>query len=709
MIKFKQIACLCIVLLFSITSNAQTKTLSTISVNGSQDNINFATCSSIQPINFFFNSIRTYESNVSSAQSFSYEINFYRNGNQIDSKTYNSGDQEINCSGLIICPNIYYTFDNVEPLSGYYYAKIIIRRYILGFYVETLVTEQTNTIVVTRPDDGLYSVCSGSDYDNSFSRCQDVNEIYQFVPGEYFFVQKNAGMIYKFSSLGSSGDNVWGLSFNPPANLPGYSNLIGYNDFNTPITDMVYTSDGKTIISFNDGKILKINGTGGSGANMFAVTESTTGFANISPYNYYSGHHKFLSGITDLFIKDNKLFISCINKGMLKINGSGGSGANMFAITETPTSFSSLPGYNYYSGHSYFLSPVNEVFSVGSFMFVSTLDGKLLKINNTGGTGANMFAITETTSGYSTIPSYNFYSGHSKFMGPVSEMYSNGTYLFLGFYNGKILKINGTGGSGANMFAVSENASGFSGIPSYNYYVGYSNYSSAINKITHNPSGNRLFITFGNGKIMKVFNSGGTGANMFNATEVLHGFVTTSGAYATQLEGSAHFASSVTDIDFYGNTQMICLANNKVLKINGNGGSGANMYAVAQTGNGFRPLLGYTQYLTGSQLFSCQLLVLMKKEASVEEDEAFAETEEPSLAIKVYPNPFEESISLSIPVELQTSDVAISLVDINGRVLLTTAGNQSGTLDTSYLPSGFYLVVVKQNDVLLHTSRVVKN
>lgn len=706
MTKFKLITLVCVSLLFSIASKAQGKTLSKITVNGSQNNINFASCSSIQPIDFFFDSWHTYEGSYTSSQSFKYEINFYRNGVQIDTKTYNSGDQEIECF-TVPCQPIIYTFNNVEPLSGYYYAKIIVRRYILGFYAETMVTEQTNTINVSRPDDGSYAVCGGTDYDNSFSFCQNTNEIYRFVNGEYFVVQKNTGMVYKLANLGSSGDNVWGLTFNPPANSPGYSNLMGFNDFNTPITDIVYTSDGKTIISFSDGKILKIKGTGGTGADMFGVSETANGFTPISNYNYYDGDHKFLSGINDLFIKDDKLFVSCANGNMLKVNGSGGTGSNLFAITETPTSFSTLPGYSYYSGDFHFLTPVMEVYSAGSFMFIGTLDGKLLKINNTGGGGSNMFAITETSISYSNIPSYSYYAGYTKFMGPVSEMYSNGTYLFLGFYNGKILKINGTGGNGANMFAVNETAFGFTGVSGYNYYVGNSKYSSAINKITHNTAGNRLFITFNNGKIMKVYNSGSSGGDMFNATEVAHGFVTSSGAYATQLEGSTHFASPVTDLDFYGNTQMICLANNKVLKINGNGGTGQNMYAVSQNSNGFRPLLGYTQYLIGSQSFDCPGRNQLKMDSTTE-DETMLADENVALDINVYPNPFEESISFSLPLVLQESNVTLSLVDVSGHTLITTSGDNATRFDTKSLTSGFYMVIVKQNDIIIHTTKVIK-
>lgn len=680
--------------------SAQTPVLS---ATGWPENINFTTCASIQNVDYSFSWLNSYENNTGSGQSFKYLIELIHNGNVIASKEYESGDSELAC--FVGCPPIAYTFEDVAPSSGYYYARLRVRRYFVGFLIETVFDGNTNLITLTRPDDGSYAVCGGREGDNAASFCQvNDTEVYQFVSGQYFVVQKNSGIVYKFANLGSSGDNMFGISTNPPANLPTYGNLLGNHDFAAAITDMIYTPDGKTLISFADGKVLKINGTGGTGNTMFAVNESATGFTNISPYTYYAGDHKFQSRVNDLMMKDGMLFVACENGNLLKVNGSGGGGSTMFAVTESASGFANISPYTYFSGTAHFNGAVRGLYSVGNEMFVATGNGKLLKISNTGGTGNNMFGIIETATAYSNA-GYPYYLGDYTFQSQVVNMYSTGTQLFVCCANGKILKVNGTGGGGNNMFAITENASGFANIAPYTYYIGSSIYSSPVTSITQNPAATRLFIGFSNGKMMKILNTGSTGNNMFNATEVADGFVTSTPLYSTQLLGSSAFNSGVSDVKFFGSTQIICLYNNKMLKINGEGGTGKNMYAVAQLPSAFRPLLGYTQYLTGSQALQCNISFVRSEE--IEEEPAIGEPEK-ALGFTVYPNPFTTELSIDLPEELRTQEIGIEIFDVTGKLIVKTTGEEAHKIATTDFKSGLYLVHVKSGDLIVQSVKAVK-
>src|SRR5437588_440642 len=100
--------------------------------------------------------------------------------------------------------------------------------------------------------------------------------------------------------------------------------------------------------------------------------------------------------------------------------------------------------------------------------FVALNDGRLLKVQGSGGTGANMLNIDSD-------PQYTAYVlGTQAFNGVVSCITEVGGSTLIGFCDGRLLKVKGTGGTGANMFAVTDQGPGneFGGVAGYNHYEG---------------------------------------------------------------------------------------------------------------------------------------------------------------------------------------------------------------------------------------------
>jgi hypothetical protein len=219
----------------------------------------------------------------------------------------------------------------------------------------------------------------------------------------------------------------------------------------------------------------------------------------------------------------NEMFFSMANGKMLKTRLSGGTGHNMLAVQETSSGFDGLAGYNYYIGETRMQAQVTDLTAVGNETFISFANGKVLKIKGTGGTGHNMFAVQETSSGFNGISGYNYYTGDAMFTAPVKDVLAVAGTTFLGLSNGKLLKVQGTGGTGHNMFAVTESSIGFQTVPGYNYLIGSSDFRTGIAGFAANSDGS-IFISFQNGKMFKAKNPGGTGYNLFAVTQTVAAF-----------------------------------------------------------------------------------------------------------------------------------------------------------------------------------------
>jgi len=629
-------------------------------------------------------------------QNVDYVIELIKDGSAIESETINGDDLSMECiyspSGdLLSAPPVFASFSLNNPQSGTY--KMHYKAVAFGLVLDQY---YSNVITVINPFYGGYLGC-GSSYDNSGSLCKDDIRIYDFEEDTLLFAMMEKGMIYKVKKNFGTGYNMLAIDDNTLTNLPGYNYIVGYQKFNKKINAIEYTSDNQLLIGFNDGKILKVNNLGGSGANMFAVNETSSGFQSVSGYNYYRGHHQFDSKITEIKHINGKTFV-CLGSGkILKVNGSGGTGANLFAINETSNGFTSYSGYSYYAGHAKFSSSVYRIFSNSSHTFFSFNNNKLLKINSVGGGGMNMFAVDETSNGFAPIPGYNYYVGQTLLDGKVTDMEFQGAYTTLGFSNGKLLKVNGTGGSGMNMFAIDENANGFSPIPGYNYYVGHVKYSAEIKEIlTVAPLLLKpiTFVTLKNGKLLKIAGIGGTGSNMYNATENSSGFSTTSTAYGIYLIGSSRFDTEPTDIAYIPQTNLTILsfANRKMFKSIGTGGSGTNCFAVSQEDNGFAPLVGYN-YVTGTQIFPClSFRREVINEESKESDISIVSSTDDPISIN---NPFNNQLIIDLSRVEKYKNASIQINNINGQQIYRNSINSSNEIiTTDSWSKGMYFCII---------------
>ncbi len=445
-----------------------------------------------------------------------------------------------------------------------------------------------------------YAVGVGDAFDNYSSAGTAEIKTYKFKPNELFVSINTYGgsFLLKIKNNGGSGQNMYAINFSGVTfeSVDGYSYLLGQQRFQTRIKDIIY-EQGNTIIAFKNGKMLKISGTGGSGYNMFAVTETAGGFETVPGYSYRLGDAKFNGNITKVLYANNNLIVAFNNGKILKINGLGGTGHNMFAVTETAGGFETVPGYSYRIGDAKFSGSITNAIFANNKLVLGFNNGKILKINGTGGSGHNMFAVTETAGGFETIPGYSYRIGDAKFSASIYELGYFDNKLVLGFLNGKILKINGTGGTGHNMFAVTETAGGFETIPGYSYRIGDAKFSGILTKLAH--ANNKLLLGFSNGKILKVNGLGGTGHNMFAVTETAGGFETVPGYSYRIGNAKINGIITDLDYISGSNILMVSTSAGNSLKINGLGGSGHNMFALRATTcqNAYIGLPGYNYYI----------------------------------------------------------------------------------------------------------------
>lgn len=551
---------------------------------------------------------------------------------------------------------------------------------------------------------------------------------YAFVPNEVFIVSNvnGKGTLLKVKSANGSGSNMLALQGTGGnySNLSGYSYLLGSQNFNSNITTLNF-ANGQTIIGFANGKLLKVNGTGGTGSNMFNITEISSGFQNGSTGTIYRlGDQVFQSAITAVTYGNSQLLIGFANGKLLKINGTGGTGFNMFNISEISSGFQNGSiGTIYRLGDQVFLAAVTTINNVTIGTQNQTLIGlasknilgfnfaKLIKVLGTGGTGFNMFNITETintvTSG-STGTTYLM--GYQMFLSTINTV-NNITVggvnqTLIGCENGKLLKVIGTGGTGGSMLNVTENASTFTSNPNFTIYrIGEQVFSSAVTVVEY--VNNQTFIGLSNGKLLKVTAAGGTGTNMLNVSENESGF-TSNTAYTIYRIGDQIFQGKVTGVYFDGTQTYIGTNYAKLLKVTSTGGSGYNMFNVTENAAGFTTSsAAYTTYRIGDQLFKfiqCTGVDIVQIGKSLEivqttpEYNPTVKTNVTDLSvISVYPNPFTSSFTIRGLVE--NEKYAVMIVDIAGKII----SNQELDLTNSTINledqlSGMYFVFIKNND-----------
>lgn len=546
-----------------------------------------------------------------------------------------------------------------------------------------------------------YCLASGNEV-GSYHRASKNYQVHKFVAGEVFLVAGKA--LIKASNVGGTGQNMFALqqSGSNISSIPGYSYWKGTQVFSSKISDVDYIA-GYTVVSLTDGRIVKINGTGGTGQNMFAISEHPNGFTGVPGYSYYVGSHRFNSGIIDVTHISGKTIISFENKKILKVNNAGGSGFNLFAISESSSAFTGLAGYSYYVGTQKFGAKISHVENIGSITFFCFTDGRIMKISGSGGSGARMFNVEQTSYGFQTYnAAYTAYLiGSQKFSTAVSDMEYINSKTLIGFNDGKMMKVNGTGGSGQRIFNVTESASGFSTYD-YAYSVYLSGHQKFDSRVTDiDYTGSRTIISFYNGKMLKVSGNGGTGAKMFNVAENSLGFQLHSGAYTNYLVGSTNFNSSVVSLNYIDGVSFVALSNGKWIKVSGYGGGGYNMFALVENGSHFVSVCGY-DYLKGNQNFSNSLF---SREISDEEEENAPLSAEDDLMI--YPNPTEDHTIVYIKTLQQNNK--ISVMDVKGVLIETQHAEEKNTrIDMSTYAKGLYLIRIENGSESM-TRKIIKN
>lgn len=317
------------------------------------------------------------------------------------------------------------------------------------------------------------------------------------------------GIIDMFGATENGGGSS--NAFTPSA-WPFPQTYMGDARFNNGITNVEYVAP-YILIAFNNGLILKAT-TGGTGHNMFNIDQNNNDIWDNSGYNqYYSGDIKFCSAITEMkyFASDNILFVGCADGWTAKINGTGGTGDNMFALDIDCSMFGHnvdpLGGYNYWNGDERFNYPVYYAEKLNGNLYLSFSNGHMTSYYGLGGTG-------NTWSG-------GYLRGEDVFSEYATGMiYSapNNCSVF-SFADGRLLKVEGTGGTGAEMFNVDEGGRGFY-VYDWNYYAYFKGCmffeQTAITCMTEIDG--KMYIGLDNGTLMKLAGYGGTGLDMYAIT-----------------------------------------------------------------------------------------------------------------------------------------------------------------------------------------------
>jgi len=509
-------------------------------------------------------------------------------------------------------------------------------------------------------------------------------------PEDILFVIMN-NYLFKIRGNGGTGDNMFDL------NLSSSTYVIGSQSYVSRITNVNYVN-GNTFVSCENGLMYKINEIGGTGQNMFT--------------GYTTGSEEFSQSIVKVIAKNGILVIALADGKMLKTNTTG-TGTNMFGINETNNDITDL-GYGHYLGDQKFSHPISYMEEVGNYLYISTSDGKLLKINSnwisSGNNGDNMFGINETTN-HITDLGYGYFSGFQKFSHPVvyMKLVSN-NILYVCMYDGKTLKLsNGIVCTGQNMFAIQENTNDIDGLSGYNYYVGDQKFSSYVTGILEEDG--EVIFSFNDGRMFKAYNctSGCTGHRLFNIEETSRGFQTYDWGYNAYLQGCMNFEVPITQLAKINSTTFLSLYNGKIIKLIGsNTGTGNNMYALADNGGCLQNLCG-NNYLIGCENYwslnftKNALISYTTNEIALNKDSIHSSND----FVKLYPNPTSSSLFLEVSGDLKDNSY-LTINDLLGNnVSITKITSNKINVSVKDIGSGVYPYKIIVDDQVVMSDKLV--
>jgi hypothetical protein len=417
---------------------------------------------------------------------------------------------------------------------------------------------------------------------------------------------------FEMSGIGGTGQNMFATQDAGSLTATGrYNYLQGTQELRASV-DAVYQLGGVVFLALEDGNLVKLNG-GGKGADMAALQEQNGTVTGLSSYNYWLGTQTFPSPVTSMAYADGMTIVSLANGVVLKVAGTGGTGQNMFAITPSGSDYVSLPNWNLLQGTQKFNVRVDRLDYVVGKLFVALDNGTLIKINGTGGTGQNMFAIQSNGSDYVNLPSRQYLAGTQVFAAPVTSLVCANNTTILGLANGLMLKVSGTGDGGQNMFDITPSGNEYVNLPGHNWLLGTEKFDVRVDRLDFVPpppqlaltdADGKLFVALDNGTLLKINGTGGMGQNMFAIQTNGSDYVTTrSPAY---LAGTQLFTAPVTSFLYAYSTTILGLANGLMLKISGTGDGGQNMFDIAPSGSEYVNLPGHN-WLQGTQKFNASV------------------------------------------------------------------------------------------------------
>jgi hypothetical protein len=564
------------------------------------------------------------------------------------------------------------------------------------------------------------------------------------IDNNYMYVS-TPHQLFKIANTGGSGENMFNIekngtlyqTFSGPTYMIGYQDFSGYTNTigtNAPkITDVdyiVYNNSAYTFISFDDGSMVKLSGTGGTNDDMFCITKnhgtgSTNNVCQYGPFcadqnncGYFLGTQQFNHGITQVeFLQDvGALMVFLDNGEVLRVGGPtsypndcngcavlspgvGGGGANMFGIHELTCGTFAFESCHksacgdltcnstdntYYQGDMFFRSAVTCFYrEPGSKVVVGLESGKIFKIPDVG-TGDHCFYANETNDSpnhpFPNLDNNGNYgtewcgeSGSSANCGGGALIHTvplpSGQYLLFFDNNQYMVAHNGLGSSGDNFI---------------NGYVDYqSSYPSNLS--CYFNEGVYTYLGFEDGTIRKL-------------------------NWGTEI-GNTYFGSRVTDLKKINNYYFICLANGKIIKTNGSG-SGLNIFGLNYTNPCFENMCGY-YYYEGCQNFSG---INANRQASTSNDPAQVKADPKGITtginkstinnsnLQIFPNPNNGTFTVEIS---ESAPQLLEMFDLTGNLILSQTIIGKTTISANDLPEGIYNIKITKDGNIVNKRMII--
>lgn len=452
-----------------------------------------------------------------------------------------------------------------------------------------------NELTYTSTEHGIYKVIPIS-----------ATQMYVATPHQLFKINNTGGGGQDMFNI-QQYNTLYGESSSSPYYLFGYQDFSGADYSGNEITDVLYIDNANysfyngppyTIISFKNGEVVKLDGIGGGGDDMFNINHNDGCTSNVYPFCcgstayscYFVGSQAFDDGryvVKMQYIPQlnpTGALVMFFNDGVsLEINNTGGGGTNMFDVTDPGgNSFAFQDGgLGYYIGDHWFNSQITSYTQMPNSVTIGLQSGKVAKVTRAGG-GHQCYFVHEQggSSGDPFALSPNYDPAHiigeewcgagtaNDCFGALSGMFFFGNwangYNTLAFFDNQYALIAGEGGGGGqSMYHTHIITKG---------YMGGSLTCSYL-------EGNTLYAGFSNGHFVSM--------------DVSNNNLT--------INGSSDFGCKITDFKKINGVYFLCLADGQIIKFS-SVGTGPHCFQIASVGHHFETLCG-SNYYVGDENF----------------------------------------------------------------------------------------------------------